>query len=1030
MQGTAPLEALIDRAKALGMSHLALTEVNGLWSLVNFTRLARQAGIQAICGSHILTGDTGNRPDQDLVLLIGSQAGYENLCRILSRLHDEPALDILPALETWGRGLVVLCPDPALLSQLAKVIPGENLYGELRPHADTMPVLTSCRELGIHAVATGEVYFLEPDDVTLYRLLRAMDRNQRLSDLPGWERKSEGHSFAGEEEIRRRYPHCPEVVDRTVEIAARCRTGWDFSTTIFPSAGTGIDANARLREWVYAGADRRYGTPLAPQVRDRIELELGLVCDRGFAPYFLIVADIVKESSLTIGRGSAAASILSYCLLITQVDPIRHHLAFERFLHPERTDLPDIDVDFAWDERDAILDYVFQKYGTDHVAMVANHVTLQPRAAVREVAKVYGLSSEEIITVTKRIHLVFAEAGHPNQEVIDPLRQEPPSLSAAAPASDHPLHMDDTLEEVIRLAMRLIGVFHYPSVHPGGVVVVPDDIRKYVPVLKAPKGVQIVEWEKDQVEDSGLVKIDLLGNRSLAVVRDCLRDVNLYRLPEEHLSYHDLQPFEDGQTASLMERGRTMGVFYVESPATRQLLAKAGRADYEHVVIYSSIIRPAANRYCNLLIERIRGAPWQPLHPRLDFLNESYGIMVYQEQVALGARVMAGFPWAEADLLQKIGTKKSLRPLIPAFREKFITQSIKRGYPQEVVRQVWDMIESFRGYSFTKAHSASYARLSFVCAYLKAHFPAEFMAAVISNRGGYYSPYAYMSEARRLGIRVLPPHINRSPLKWKGHRGKIRVGLMEIRQLQKNSIRAVLEGRKRDDFASLEDFLGRVDIPFADVRTLVRAGCFDDLEPDHSRPDMLLQVMEHYAETHETGSVLAAPATPTGPAHIPLRPALRALTRRQRFDLEVESFGYPLTWHPLAPFGAILKGRTIRAVDLPGHVGRTVRLAGVCLTTKTVKTRRGQPMEFLTFEDQTDVFECVLFPDQYQRFNDLARWEKLFLIRGKVEGAWDVYTVTIEELTSLNQLMRGWVKRSSPGVGTEGTIKRVPGGMR
>ena len=1009
MQGVTPIGALLDRAKALGMSHLALTEINGMWGFINFVRLARQAGIAPICGSHILTGPPGEKPAQDLILLVEDQGGFENLCQILSRLHDEPEHDILPLLERWQAGLIALCPDLPLLPQLARVIPVGNLFGELRPGLGTEPMLAACKQLDLQPVATGEVYFLKAGEAPLYQLLRAIDRNERLSQLPTWELKPGLHYFADEAEMERRYPGDPQAIGRSMTLAARCKTDWDFSTTIFPGLSPGEDAEAILRERVYAGAAGRYRVPLSAPVRERIEMELGLVCRKGFAAYFLIVADIVKESPLTIGRGSAAASILSYCLLITQVDPLRHNLAFERFLNPDRTDMPDIDIDFAWDERDAVLDYVFKKYGADRAAMVANHVTLQPRSAVREVAKVYGLSNEEIITVTKRVHLVFAAAGRPTRQSY-PFIDSATELPAINADTGHPLHIDDTLAEVLELSMKLIGIFHYPSVHSGGVVIVPDAIRKHVPVLTAPKGVPIVEWEKDQVEESGLVKIDILGNRSLAVVRDCLHDVNLYRRPTEHLSYRAIKPLDDPRTTAIMERGLTMGVFYIESPATRQLLAKAGKVDYEHVVIYSSIIRPAANRYSDLLIERIHGAPWEPLHPDLDFLNESYGIMVYQEQVALSARVLAGWPWKEADMLQKIGTKKSLRPLVPAMQEKFIRQSIERGYAPEMVQQVWRMIESFEGYSFTKAHSASYARLSFVCAYLKAHHPAEFMAAVISNRGGFYSPYAYMSEARRLGISVLPPHINRSRLKWKGHRRKMRVGFMEIRNLQRSSIDATLNERKRGDFSSLDDFLQRVDMVFGDVRALIRAGCFDDLEPERSRPELLLQLMEHHSgsdQSPEAGLPVGSSmfGRSTAPESAALR--LRQLSELQVYQMEVESFGYPLSSHPLAPFKALLGRGVQQSGDIPRYVGRTITLAGICLTTKTVKTRKGETMEFLTFEDQSGLFEAVLFPGQYKVFNDLLRWEKLFVIQGKVEESYGVQTVTIERLTSLARLGKG-----------------------
>ena len=1002
MRGIAPIEGIVDQARALDMTHMALTEVNGLWGFINFARIAQQRGVQAICGAHVLIGE--DAPEQDVILLVEDQQGYENLCRLLSNIHDGSS-NVVAQLEGYGGGMFVLCPDPTLLRQLSGIVPQSHLYGELRPSRDTTPMLAICPELDLEPIATGDVHFLEPGEEKLYNLLRAMDRNERLSDLPLWEMKSPQHYFADEQEMRRRYPHCPHVVENAYQLALRCKTDWDFSATVFPGLRSGEDALTKLREMVYAGARQRYTCPLSHVVKARIEKELDLISRKGFASYFLVVSDIVEQSRLTIGRGSGAASIVSYCLFITQVDPIRHNLTFERFLHEERTDLPDIDVDFAWDERDDVLEYVFQKYGQARAAMVANHVTLQPRSAVREVAKVFGLSNEEILPVTRRIHLVFAEAGHPNRGVY-PTHEDGFSLSGGKgiPA----LHIDGTLERILQLALRLVGVFRYPSVHSGGVIVVPDEIRRYVPVLTAPKGVPIVQWEKDQVEDAGLVKIDLLGNRSLAVVRDTLRHVNLYRPPKDHLRYHHIKPIGDQKTTALMKSGRTMGVFYIESPATRQLLAKAGKVDFEHVVIYSSIIRPAANRYTNLLIERIHGKPWQPLHADLDFLNESYGIMVYEEQVFQAAITLAGFSYGEADTLRKIGTKRSLQQQIPALRKKFITQAIERGYPETLVHQVWDMIESFRGYSFCKPHSASYAMLSFTCAYLKAHYPAEFLAAVISNRGGYYSPYAYMSEARRLGVAILPPHINRSLNEWKGHKDKIRVGFMEIRSLQSGSVAAILKEQKRGDFTSLADLLSRTDIPFADVRVLVRAGCFDDLEPDRSRPDLLLQAMEHHALVHDTDGVLAGISSQFNDVRNETRPAMCPFTQQQLFQMEVESFGYPISWHPLAPFQQASNGRVTLAVDIPNHVGHIITLAGVCLTTKTVKTRRGEPMEFLTLEDQTGIFECVLFPDQYKIFNDLVRWEKLFLIQGKVEEAWGVYTITIKKLASLGQAVERW----------------------
>jgi len=793
MQGTAAQEDLLSRAAGLGMPSMALTEVNGLWGFVNFVQVAEHYGVHPIAGTNLIYEGL------DIVLLAQNQRGYENICRILSALHHEETADLLQFVIEHQEGLFILSPDANHLLHLSRQVPNVQLFAELRPGGNNRALLTTARQVNVEPVATGDVYFMRPADQETHRILRAIETNARLSDLPPDEVKTDRHYFTTEEEIRQRYPHCPEALDNAWYLAQRCKTDWNFINNIFPetSLQKTHQATKRLEDLVHKGAKRRYGE-ITPEVEERINREMQLITEKGFAPYFLVVQDIVKQASQTIGRGSGAASIVSYCLFITQVDPIRHQLYFERFLHEERTDLPDIDIDFCWDERDEILDYVFEKYGEKRAAMVSNQVLLRPRSAVREVAKVYGLSNEEINAITKRLGYGRGNGKGLLEKIKTDIRFRN-------------LHLDETLEGIIKQSESIVGVFRHSSVHPGGVVVVPDEIRKYVPVLRATKGVQITEWEKDQVEDAGLVKIDLLGNRSLSVVRDTLQQVN--RNYEISLGYHDLNPVDDPETRQLMESGDTMGVFYIESPATRQLLAKAQRADFEHVVIYSSIIRPAANRYINILLDRIHGADWELLHPDLDFLSESYGIMVYEEQVSLVGRIMAGMSYAQSDKFRKVMSRRSRSWEIKEVTDLFISGAQQQGYDKDLIQQVWEMVQSFEGYSFNKPHSASYAMLSFKCAYLKAHYPAEFLAAVVTNGGGYYSAYAYLSEARRCGITVMLPDINRSGKEYRGFRGKILMGFQQVQDIRQKSIEAVLQQQEQSAFRSLEDFLTRTKIP-------------------------------------------------------------------------------------------------------------------------------------------------------------------------------------------------------------------------
>ena len=972
MRGTIPLMKLITRTKRLHMSHIALTEVNGLWGFIRFVQLAKEQGIKAIAGTNLIT------EMDNVILLAENQTGYENMCRIISSIHDDPDASIPNLLVLFHSGLFILAHQDSVLELLSTFIPNSHLFVELRPSISEAKAQALANTYQLEIIATGDVYFLSKEDYHTHRILRAIDLNTTLSQLPPNETKDQRHFFRSEKEMIDLFPSSMAAINNSQYLAERCKTDWTYTNTIFPdlSLKNTHRANKALRSLVTTGAQERYGK-INGLLKKRINYELSLITQKGFAPYFLIVRDIVRQTESTIGRGSGAASVVSYCLYITQVDPLRYNLQFERFIHPERMNMPDIDIDFPWDERDKILDYIFNKYSTERSAMVSSQVFLQPRSSIREVSKVYGLAEEEIKAITKRIGYYSRRA-----ELVKWVRNDRRFKN---------LDLDDTLMEILKYSEKVMGAFRVSSVHPGGVIIVPDEIRKYVPVLTAPKGVQIVEWEKDQVEDSGLLKIDILGNRSLAVVRDTLKQVGLYR--NEYMDYHKIQPVGDLRTEDLMKTGRTMGVFYIESPATRQLLAKAGKVDFEHVVIYSSIIRPAANRYTNLMLDRIHGQSWKLLHQDLECLAESYGIMVYEEQVSMVARKIAGFSYAESDYLRKVISKPALEHAIPRWKRKFISGAVNRGYTAKLAQTLWQMIQSFSGYSFCKPHSASYAMLSFTCAYLKAYFPAEFLAAVIANQGGFYSPYAYLSEARRFGIRIMPPHINRSFREYRGRKDRIRMGFMAIRNLQAKAIDAILNERKSGDFASLADFLARVDIDLSDAMVLTNAGCFVELEPEITHKDIAFRTAHFYLQ-NENREPLTVP-TLTG-----------NLSRQEKRKLEIDTFGFPISEHPLLNYLPYLGKRIKKAKDIHLYIGKTIALAGIAITRKITATRNRQPMEFVTFEDETDLYECVMFPEAYETFGDLLNWETLFLIQGKVEKAYSVYTVTIEKLISLTQMIK------------------------
>ncbi len=814
----------------------------------------------------------------------------------------------------------------------------------------------------------------------MHRLLRAIDLNRCLSRIPPEELASPDRWLKPPEVMARRYPHLKAALENTLRIANDCSAEFDIGKLVFPVFETpdGSDAFDYLREECYRGARCRYEELSDPVVK-RLEHELAIIRNKGFASYFLVVQDIVRQSPRNCGRGSAAASLVAYCLGITHVEPISHNLFFERFLNEGRVDPPDIDVDFPWDERDAVLDYVFRKYGPDRTAMVSNHVGFRVRAGVREIAKVYGLPEAEIKAVTRRMGWHWSIRNLEDFVRHDPVYKD--------------LELSDPWPEIIRLATKLDGYPRNMSVHCGGVVIVPDRIDRYVPVEAAPKGVRIIQWEKDQAEDAGLVKIDLLGNRSLAVIRDAL--VAIRENSDVVIDYESWDPTTDPKTQDLIRRGDTVGVFYVESPAMRQLQRKCGVGDFSHLVIHSSIIRPAANKYIREYVRRLHGGSYQPLHPIMDeVLKETYGIMAYQEDVSRIAMAMAGFSAADADQLRKILSKKRAGRKLEDYREMFYAGASTRGVAQGVVDEVWEMILSFSGYSFCKPHSASYALVSYKSCYLRAHHPAEFMAAVLANQGGYYSAFAYISEARRMGLWVLLPDVNESRKEYWGEGRSLRVGLMQIKGLRETALAAIVEERKKGRFASLEDFLGRVGLDLSDAKQIIKSGAADSIAGGATRPEMIWKALAWYEAQAARHPVVRSLFQEVQPIVLPQVPQYSPRTMLKH---ELETLDFLISCHPLALYREPLSRlKRVRGADLHRHVGRQVTVVGWWVTGKVVTARNDEPMEFISFEDTSALYETTFFPQTYARFCHMLNRSKPYVLTGLVEEDLGAVTLTVD----------------------------------
>jgi DNA polymerase-3 subunit alpha/error-prone DNA polymerase len=985
MWGTSYVKQVCRTAKRLGYDRLALTDTDNLCGLWPFLQTCKHEGLTPIVGAEV----TDPARKRRAVCLVEDDNGYRNLCRLLTRRHMDDDFDLQAFLPHYSTGLVVLTQNAKLLRTWHSA--GMTVAAAMPryPLSPTHALRCTARHLAVPLVATPGSFFLAPQDAAIHRLLRAIDRNTSLSRLAADDVAPDDAWLAPPAEYDRRFAVCPEALRATHAIAERLTFGGPQFGIVMPPLRNqnGKDPARRLRNAAYAGARRRYGQELSEAVVERLEHELRSIADMGFAAYFLIVRDIVTHSPRTCGRGSGAASLVSYCLGITNVCPLKHNLYFERFLNPGRTDPPDIDVDFAWDERDDVLDSVLDRH-RGHAAMVSNHVLFQPRMAIREVAKVYGLTDAEIGRVSKRLPR-FWRAKKSEPELLVGLKKRPESRA---------LEFPPPWPEILDCAQRIIGTPRYLSVHPGGVVITPRPIDEYVPLERAPKGVPIIQWEKDATEDAGLVKIDLLGNRSLGVIRDALGNLRANGIKFDDFHW---EPEDDLPTQQSLAQGRTMGCFYIESPAMRLLQQKSKVGDFEHLVIHSSIIRPAANEFIREYIRRLHGGPWDPIHPLLaEVLEETFGIMVYQEDVSRAAIALAGFSHAEADTLRKVMSKKDRQHQLQDFKKRFYAGANKRNVSEKQIAAIWDMMMSFSGYSFCKPHSASYARVSFQAAYLKLHHPAEFMAAVISNQGGFYSTFAYVSEARRMGLTILPPDINVSEIRWTGRDNAIRVGLLSVKGISTETQQRLIKRRRQGLYHSIRDVLDRVRPAEDEARALIHCGALDGVNPGGNRATLMWQ-LAGWLKARSTGSIsqtrsLFGNVDNTQNNQLPPLPPE---DKRERLRREFALLGFLCDRHPMELYGATLhKLGTVKAVDLPRHLGQRVCLAGWLITGKVVTTKHGDPMEFLTFEDETGIVETTFFPQTYRRFCHMIDRQQPYLLTGKVEEDWGAITLTVNKV--------------------------------
>jgi len=1029
LQGAFTVRELVEAAVGAGMRTVALTDTNGLYGAIEFYEAARAAGIRPILGAEIVHGA------EQCVLLAADAAGYANLCRIVTERklsgtphywpfldaagRDDPAFDIAAGIAADPEGLFVLTATPALLHRLHGIVPADRLYAELRADepgsfetfcpaiAGAMQVpgprggqdiAEAARRLGVPPVATVNVNFLRPEERHTHAVLSAIRENVPLTELLGRGRMLAGERsfFRSAEQMAARLPDAAEPMLNAARIADACRLELELDVPRFPRADLppGETAARRLHQVAYAGAGRRYGE-LSDRVRARLERELDVIARLDFCHYFLVVHDIAEFAERRgiphVGRGSAANSIVSYCLGISAVDPLKFDLYFERFLNEFRTDVPDIDIDFCWRRRDEVIDYVYRRHGTDRVAMVSTHSTLRARSAFRDVARVMGLPLHEIDALSRKLP-------HYGASSIEEAMATFPEMS------DFPIDREPW-RTVVRTALRIDGYVRHLSIHLGGMVIGDVPLTRYTALENSAKGIVVTQYEMKSIERTGLVKMDLLGQRSLTIVSEAAAAVERQRGVRVDLAG---LPDRDPRTATLLRHGRTMGCFQIESPGMRQLLQML-RADSVMGLIQGlSLIRPgpSSSGMKEAFIRRMRGQ--EPVHYATPLLEEAlagtYGVMLYQEDILRVAQCVAGFTLAEGDELRKHISKKRSLEKLREFRGKFVRGARGRGVPGDMAADIWSQIESFAAYSYCKAHACTYGKISYQAAYLKAHYPAEFLAAMVANKAGFYDARTYLEEARRLDVRVLPPCVNRSSVETCAQDGAIRPGLEFVRSLSGTGVRRIIEHRAARPFRSLEDFCARVRLPRAELENLILCGAFDSF--GLTRPTLMLKLERVQAvrrnrppATPRTGGLFHSGPPEVRAVAVPHRPPY-PLKERVLYELHI--LGFTHSGHPLDAWdGQADHIRATPSSRVRSRAGRKVTVLGWLVTTRRAVTKKHEYMKFLTLEDRHGVIEAVVFPDVYRRCGAQMEGAGCCVVRGTVKEHHGAVSVVADEVTAL-----------------------------
>ena len=1019
LDGLAKIDELVNRAKELDMPAIALTDHGNVYGAIEFYKKAKAAGVKPILGLEAYIAPH-RRQDKTygvdnkyhhITLLAKNITGWKNLIQLVTKSHLEgfyykPRID-KELLEQHHEGLIALsgCYSGEVTKNIVNnkydeaeqaarwqqnIFGQENYFIEIGHHPNIDPenfqrvrqaLIELSKRIGASLVATQDIHYPVKEDAPYHEILLSVQTVNRAGKDKGFSLKADDFSMRSAEEMSEYFQDIPEAITNTLKIADNCNVELELGKIVLPkfTLPEGESAESFLRKLVDERVGRRYQS-LTDEVKERIEYELGVIEKTGFVDYFLIVQDFINWSRargivVGPGRGSAAGSIISYILGITNVDPLEYGLLFERFLNPERIQMPDIDVDIADARRDEVFGYLQEKYGRDCVAHIITFGTMAARAAIRDAGRSLGVSYSFCDQIAKLIPF------NANLEKAIDTVQELKEI----------YQTNQNGKKVIDAARRLEGVARHASIHACGLVIADRPLTEYLPLQYAPQdeNVVVTQFEMHAVEDLGLLKMDVLGLKNLTIIENAIRLIREGGKGEVDI---DKIPLNDQKTYAMLQQGDTTGVFQFESAGMRRFMKELVPMEIEDLVALVSAYRPGPIELIPSFIKRKHGKEEiHYLHPSLEpIMKNTYGIGIYQEQMMRIARDLAGFSLAEADMLRKAIGKK-IKELLDKQKEKLINGMIGNGISESVANSIWELFPPFARYGFNKSHGVCYALIGYQTAYLRANYPVELMTALLNADSGDTERIAFLvSECRKMGIEVCPPDINSSWLSFTPEGGNIRFGLLAIKNVGRNIVEAIIEERqKKGPFQKLSDLLRRVnhkDLNKKSLESLIKCGAFDSvgLERNHVQTNIdgiikFASLIRKEQESQQSGLFGGQLISKLNLQEVsPVDTATKLAWEKELLGLYISD--HPLNAHKekLANF------KTLKEISTIKSERTTLNIGGLVTRVQKINTRQGKPMAFVNLEDFDGSIELIVFPDLYEQTSELWQDGEIISTSGRM----------------------------------------------